>query len=474
MQRFNPFKKSIRNITAADLMCLREIPEGWYIEYKSTFPNISSAAKSLSAFANSSGGWLFYGIKENSKTRMAEEFVGIPMEAVPQVEEWLRQAATDSISPSPYFDHVVLSGPDAEFGLSDTRAIIVVNVLQGNNSPYLHQSGRIYRRVGDASDPIHETDRHSLDLLWQRSQKQRAAFEKLVTTQRLLSDREESATYVTLYFFPDPWDSRSLRSEIGFEQFAQLMTDNSSRMGNLPLDNIFTASDALVARQVRNNDPYSHVFTWKYYYNCVSEVVIPIPSVQIGSQDFEPFFRGYELSTNFIARCRSIGLETGWALDLSQCYFILCSIMVRLHRILEMDSLSWPMFLKARITGAWRRVPFLDIPEYASYIERYGVPLVQEQECFAPRGTDPDSCFELLDALIEGVEDPDQRDMIARSVDACFVLFEIAKALGLHYSATGYDPRRTEEDGWITKLSDMGDRAIEISRSRCLRFPKSK
>lgn len=474
MQQFNPFKKSIGEIIAADLKCLREIPEGWYIEYKSNFTSASSAAKSLSAFANSSGGWVFYGVKEDAKTRMAGEFVGIPMDSIPQIEEWLRQAATDSISPSPYFDHVVIAGPEAELGLSDARAIIVVNVLQGNNSPYLHQSGRIYRRVGDASDPIHETDRHSLDLLWQRSQKRRADFERLVTTPRLLSDREGSATYVTLYFIPDPWNSRSLRSKITFEQFAQLMTDDSFRTGGLPFDNIFTASDALVARQVHNNDPYSHVFTWKYYHNCVSEVVIPIPSVQIGSLDFEPFFRGYEFSTDFVARCKSIGLEVGWALDLSQWFFILSSIMVRLHHVFEMDHLSWPVYLKARITGVWRRVPFLDIPEYASYIEKYGVPLVQDRECFAPYGTDPDSCFELRDALVKGVEDREQRDMIARNVDACFVLFQIAKALGLHCSATGYDPNRTEEDDWVTKLTEMGSRAMEVSRSRHSMFSRPK
>jgi hypothetical protein len=74
--------------------------------------------------------------------------VGIPIDSVPQAEEWLRQAATDSVSPSPQFEHVVLCGPSPEIGLAEGRAIIVATVPQGNNSPYLHQSGRIYRRNG--------------------------------------------------------------------------------------------------------------------------------------------------------------------------------------------------------------------------------------------------------------------------------------------------------------------------------------
>jgi Putative DNA-binding domain len=466
LRPFNPFEKPLHDLNASDLRRRREIPEGWYIEYKGNFPGVASAAKSLSAFANSSGGWVFYGIREDKQTRTAEDFVGIPADSVPQAEEWLRQAATDSVSPSPYFEHIVLSGPSPEIGLAEGRAIIVANVPRGNNSPYLHQSGRIYRRIGDSSDPIHETDRHSLDILWHRSQKRRAEFEKLVTEERRLSEPEQSATYITLYFFPDPWDSRALHSRIEFEDFARLMKDDRVGTGQVPFDNVFTASDAYIARQVRNNNPYFQVFTWKYHRNCISEITIPMPSVRIGSDDFKRFLQGYNFSAPFIERCSSIGLHDGWVLDLSQSFFILSSIMVRLHRLFEMEGLSWPVYMKARIADTWRRVPFLDIPDYVSFLSDFGVPMVQQRECYAPYGTDPDSCFRLHDVFIEDVEDPEQRCMIARSVDACFVLFQIAEALGLHHSATGYDFRRTEENGWLTKMTEMGDRAIAVMRSR--------
>ncbi len=46
------------------------------------------------------------------------------------------------------------------------------------------------------------------------------------------------------------------------------------------------------------------------------------------------------------------------------------------------------------------------------------------------------------------------------------MLFQIAEALGLHHSATGYDFRRNEEDGWLTKMMEMCDRAIKVSGSR--------
>jgi hypothetical protein len=128
--------------------------------------------------------------------------------------------------------------------------------------------------------------------------------------------------------------------------------------------------------------------------------------------------------------------------------------------------------MKARIADTWRRVPFLDIPDYISFIENFGLPVVQQSECYAPYGTDPDSCFRMNDAVVEDVDDLDTRCMIARHVDACFILFQIAEALGLHQSVTGYDPLRTEEDGWLTKLSEMGNRANEVSQSRLSIFPR--
>lgn len=469
MYSYNPFPKTIDALCSSDLAKLREVQEGWYVEYKRQFPDIASAAKSLSAFANTFGGWLFYGIEENSQTRTAGAFPGIDRKLIPQVEEWLRQAASASVTPTPFFEHKIVYGPDSEIGLLENRAVVVIYVPQGNNTPYLHLSGRIYRRVGEASDPIPEKDRHSLDLLLQRGQNRRAEFANFISQERKLSDMEMSASYITLFFFADPWGSRGLRSKIDFERFAHLMTDASPESGWIPFDNIFTASDGFVARQVKNNDPYRRVFTWKYYRNCISEVTIPLNSVEIASNvDARRFMDGYEQAPRFFELCAAHKLTNGRLLDLSQSYSILSSIMMRLSRIYEIEGLTWPVFVKARITGTWRAVPFLDISDFTAFIDAHGIPLVQEQECYAPFGTDPDSCLEISERKFgENIEDVVQRSMIARSVDACMILFEIAKALGLHYSAVGYSPSRNEdEDDWTTKLSSMGERAIEVSKRR--------
>jgi hypothetical protein len=54
--------KSLSMVTSDDFECLRQVREGWYVEYKREATVAAAIAKSISAFANTRGGWLFYGI----------------------------------------------------------------------------------------------------------------------------------------------------------------------------------------------------------------------------------------------------------------------------------------------------------------------------------------------------------------------------------------------------------------------------
>lgn len=468
---FDPFHKPLAKLTASDLARLREVAEGWYIEYKQKCTNALTAAKSLSAFANSSGGWLFYGIAEHPKEKTAEQFIGIPTEDVPQVENWLQQAASGSVSPTPYYEHLVINGPAPEIDLPSDKSIVVVRIPQGNETPYIHGSGRIYRRIGNASDPIHETDRHSLDLLWQRSQNRREQFANFINRECELSQAEESASYITLFFFSDPWDSHGLQSSIDFKEFSNLMKDSSLKSGYIPFDNIFTSSDGLIARQVKNNDPFFRGFIWKVYRNCVHEVTIPLSSVLIGdNQRLRQFMEGYEYASSFFEECVKSGLHNGWLVDLSHTYFILSSILLRLHRLLEMDGIGWPIFFKGRISGAWRTVPFLDLSHYAKFVQENGIPVVQEQVCLVPQGSDPDSCFELVKPEIdESIKDVDDQMAIASSVEACQILLSVARAFGLHPSALGLDFESNDGvSDYISEWIEMGERAGRVSQQRAM------
>lgn len=170
MTAYSPFGKELKDLEAANLLALRQAAEGWYIEYKREVPNAASIAKSISAFANTYGGWVFYNVKEKSKEdAVAGAFPGVPRADVDASLQRIRQAVAGQVNPSPHFDMKVLWGPCAEIGLAADHAVICVQVAWSPAAPHVHKSGQIYRRVADGSEPRPEGDRFVLDQLFRRA-----------------------------------------------------------------------------------------------------------------------------------------------------------------------------------------------------------------------------------------------------------------------------------------------------------------
>ncbi|NLH47376.1 MAG: ATP-binding protein [Myxococcales bacterium] len=117
---FYPFKKPFSKVLPSDLSALKEVREGWYVEYKQEMISPKKIAKSICSFANQFGGLLFFGIAE-SMNQSAGEFIGIPNAEVNNACNAIRDAATKLIQPSVVFEINQLQGPCCEIGLVDDR-----------------------------------------------------------------------------------------------------------------------------------------------------------------------------------------------------------------------------------------------------------------------------------------------------------------------------------------------------------------
>ncbi|TCQ16414.1 helix-turn-helix domain-containing protein [Rhizobium sp. PP-CC-3G-465] len=462
MYNYNPFKKQIGLIELEDLETLRNIPEGWYIEYKQEIPNGRSIAKSISAFANTYGGWLFYGIKESDDgRRVMGALQGIPVAEVAKAEDAIRQAASSLVSPSPHFETKVIFGDATSALLPETHAVIVVGVPSGSNAPYVHGTGAIYRRVADSSEPRPETDRHFLDLLWERGKTRRSNFSKFVKRKPKLAKSEAEVSSLRILFFPDPWDEKEISTKLDFSSFSAFMGDKAH--GGVTFDNVFTTRNGFMARHVQDNIPTRTLHSWRYYNDCTSEVVLPLSSRWISDlPEAMLYLKGYEHNKKFLRKCYETKITGFYLVDLSQTYSIILEIFRRKKALMEAEGLPWNLFFKVQINNFWRRVPYVDLEEASLFVEKYGIPLVQNKTAYVPAGSDPDSCWEIT-APSADEEHPETQ----LQVDSTVLFLNVCDAVGLPWEALGIGKKSDEKrPDALARLLDLGFRAHQVNSAR--------
>ena len=382
--RYTPFEKELSDISPDDLATLKDVHEGWYVEYKSELIKTRRIAKSLSSYANQLGGWIFFGVLEEQNLHVAESFPGILNSNVPNALESIRNASKDLISPDVFYNFQVFKGPINSLELPSSRSIIVVQIPQGADCPYVHNDGHIYRRIADSSDPKPETDRSRLDLLIERGNQARSRLEDFVTQIPTVSKGEEEQCYIHLSIMSDPYETLGHRYSAGFSEFSELMRQNS-----IPFDNIYPKSGGYIARQIINNNPYNRVLTWEFSRHCHSFITFPVPLLQSGVPGSDlPTDSIYE---HFISKLIENRLDGSRILDLNSTLVALVSIIRRHRRLAWQANVKGPFYVKAYLKNIWRTVPFIDLPIFLDSVSEYGFPIVQDRDVLVPNGTSLDT-----------------------------------------------------------------------------------
>lgn len=387
--RYTPFNKEHKDISGSDLAALRDVKEGWYVEYKSQLTSTRDIAKTLSSFANQYGGWLFIGVDENPDSETAEHFPGIENEKVPEVLESLRNAAKDVVRPQVSYLSQTVEGPVETIELNSDRSIVVVHIPEGSNTPYIHNDGRIYIRIGDSSSPIPATDKATFDLLYRRGEDRRSYLKALIERSPELSEEEEQSSFIHLSILSDPYETLGHWYEGTYSDFTDIMTGSI-----IPFDNIYTAPDGFIARQARTNDRYHRLLTWEFSRNCNSFVTIPISVLpSIASDIMDPVtnlnakWAHYSIGAEFRAALAFNGLEDARILNLNLLLSLIGVIIARHRTIVGQANIKGPFFIKARIENVWRTIPFIDVKDYLAHVKRYDFPVVQDSAMIVPLGT---------------------------------------------------------------------------------------
>lgn len=146
---FSPFRdaqgnpKQLADVTYADLDQLRDLDEGYALEFKRNFSgNVQKKIpKIIASFANSAGGWLVVGIADDDKSvcpvpKLSADYGQI-----------IGEIARRHITPTPRFDVRFVPDPEAP-----RQGVVLIEVAEGDFPPYV-ADGIVEVREGSTSGP---------------------------------------------------------------------------------------------------------------------------------------------------------------------------------------------------------------------------------------------------------------------------------------------------------------------------------
>ncbi|MCK8655459.1 AlbA family DNA-binding domain-containing protein [Pseudomonas umsongensis] len=453
MQQFSPFKKTFTELTTKDLATLRSVTEGWHIEYKREISKPDAIAKSIAALANTYGGWIFYGVTEESKENsVAGDFPGTELASADADLQKIRQAVSAHLNPACHFDIKLLPGPCEEIGLLEGRCIICVTVPQSIEAPHVHKRGVIYRRVGDSSEPKEENDQYLIEKMFQRSNTKLKEFEAWISKDLELSEEERDVPYLRLLISPNLWGPPGAYSSPSVATVKTILNSRGERLSYMPFDSIYTSAQTIIARQCVGQDPRKLTLTWKIQSDLSGEVIIPLRSFIGDAEDVAHYFRNHQHISQFTAELQKYTSKEWRIVDLSMVYSILGGIISAQRELQSGAGLTMDFYIKAKAINSWRATPFLDIQLYMEQIERNSVPVNLTAECVSPPGTHPSTFWHIPD------ENPELSNTLAAAFQTGWAFMPIAGAFGISIPDI-FDHTKDEDQNIFGQLQEAGIRA---------------
>lgn len=471
MSGYSPFQSILSDITAKDLAVLHEVTEGWYVEYKREVPNSNSIAKSISAFSNTYGGWLFYGIAERSKENpVAGNFPGIVNSELDGSIQRIRQAAAQFVNPAPHFDLTVLRGPCTAIGLSAECAIICINVPKSLVAPHVHKTGRIYRRVADGSEPCPENDRFILDQLFRRADGLNKKYREWIGRDPEFSKSESTTPFLRIMIVADLWQDRGARSNMDLDEIREVMGRSTRLISAFPFDTVYTSANGFVARQHKNNDPYDFVATWQFYHDVISDIILPLPCYSVNNvNDLSERLSGYNYADRFLKILRDQNHHKANVVDLNYVFNVIVGIVETNREILKKVGWSHPYFIKTRMLNVWRTVPYLDISSCVDSFMAYGAPICLQSTVTSPHGLAPDSFLEIEqfpDVVTHDIPyvEREKAQILLQGVN---LFLPIVRAYGT-YPAIDTEPETIGR--YLNDLQEAGTRSVAVQQAASRRL----
>lgn len=426
MSNYNPFEKGIHELTIDDLNALRFVSEGWYIEYKQELSKADAIAKSISALANSYGGWIFYGVAEESKENsVAGSFPGIAQNEIDGALQRIRQAVATKLNPDCHYEVVALYGPSEALNLEAGRAIICVSVPQSLEAPHIHSKGVIYRRVADGSEPVPENDRHMIEKMFDRSKATIDLYKEWVSEDPELSKAETDNPHVRIIISTHPWKKPRPTFHLNIERAREALGADKKNFRSVTFDTFYSSTQGIVARQCGGSDPTTTRLTWNIYPSLSGDVSLPLQMIDLPTRRVAELLSKFETGSEFASILTDSKADNLRLVDMNVLFHVIMGIVQSHRALLKTGGLPCEFYIKIKLINAWRIIPFLDANFYLDHVKKNGIPLCLTEECINPPGSHPDTFL-----LVKDIPDVES-DQISVALQAINIFTPIAEAFGI-------------------------------------------
>lgn len=430
MQAYNPFDKGIDELTADDLITLRTVREGWYVEYKQELSKADAIAKSISALANTYGGWFFYGIAEESKENsVAGEFIGIDRSEVDAALQRIRQAVAGMLNPDCRYEAKALHGPSEAIQLGADKAVICVAVPQSVEAPHIHKKGLIYRRIADGSEPIPENDRHMIEKMFERSDGLKTKYSEWVNEDPELSKAEAEHPHIRLMISTNPWRLPRASFALDIDSAREALGANGNHSRTIPFDTFYSSSRGVIARQCNSYDPTVTRLTWHIYRSLSSDITLPLKTFRGSPATLKNTFKNHMFGDQFCAQLAHANIDQAKIVDLNLLIHLITGILESHRALLQMAGWPCEFSVKIKLINVWRTIPFLDTKFFIDLIHLHGIPLCLNGNCINPPGSAPETFLNIYDTQ----EDIAERTKVGLQAIQAFI--PVAEAFGIPLSS---------------------------------------
>jgi hypothetical protein len=378
---FNPFGKNLTDITETDLDILRTVAEGWYIEYKSAVPDSKKIAKSIASLSNSYGGLYILGVESDKNTNCAIRFPGVDIKI-----DLIHDAVRGNLNPFPYFECYTIL-------LQNGKSVVIVVVEEGFDPPCIHNDGRIYRRQESSSDPMPETNRYSIDQLYERAKKYKEKLEDFRTIDYGFCKGEENQPYLICYVNPTRIEEQ-LINDFGNPEFHQKILDmfnkefdiNESQVGRingrLVFDNITLFPDSIILRNLSDGNIAYNRLTVELFKNGGMKFMMPIKLVDFNHPSvgkIKEYLPRYDSHNYHIIKWTPI------------YDFVVSVIGLFINYIHFLDNYNYKykddLELVFEGRDIWRVCLFSEEDAYLDYIKKFSLPIIIKDNIQYPEKT---------------------------------------------------------------------------------------